>query len=192
MAVVVTVVAVVSVGAGCDSLRFAPSEVEKQNCYLHQRTVEAAAVKAEAEQVSGDLQALTKAASQQSESMVAYFGLPREVPASGTIEEILSDDNVQITSDARASALERPSGWDLADHMLELGIAIAGLVGGVYGTKVLAALQLARQKSAALREIVQGNELFKRQDAATAQALKQAQSTQSATTRALVASLKQS
>ena len=41
--------------------------------------------------------------------------------------------------------------WDIADSALELGIAVAGLFGGVYGIKVAGFLKQARGKSDALR-----------------------------------------
>ena len=175
---------------GCDSLRFAPGEVQKQNAYLHHRTVQAAAIKAQNEQASATLQELTDQASRQSESIVAYYGLPGEIPPSATVADILSEDNAQLTRQARAEALERPDPWDVADHLLELGIALAGVVGGVYGARAVGALNLARQKSSALREIVLGNQLFKKQNPQNTEPFKQAHAQQSSVTRSLVASLK--
>jgi hypothetical protein len=51
-------------------------------------------------------------------------------------------------------------------------------------------LKDARTKSQALREIIAGNELFKRQNAQSVQAFKEAQQTQSPATRQLVAEMK--
>ena len=186
----VAAMVVVGMASGCDSLRFAPGEVQKQNAYLHHRTVQAAAIKAQNEQSSGTLQELTDQAARQSESIVAYYGLPQEIPASETVAEILSEDNAAVTRQARAAALERPDPWDVADNLLELGIALAGVVGGVYGARAVGALNLARQKSAALREIVRGNQLFKKQSPQSTEAFKQAHDQQSSETRSLVAGLK--
>ena len=175
---------------GCGSLRFAPGQEQKQNAYLHHRTVQAAAMQAQEEDSSQVLQQLTAQASRQSEAIVAHYGLPRELPSANGPEEILSAANGQLTLAARAQAIERPDPWDVADHLLELGIALAGVVGGVYGGRALGLLQLARQKSVALREVVQGNELFKRHNPTSGETFKQAHVAQSAQTRALVASLK--
>ena len=41
--------------AGCDSLRFAPTETQKQNAWLHNRTTQLAADMAKAEEVSPSL-----------------------------------------------------------------------------------------------------------------------------------------
>ena len=45
--------------AGCDSLRLAPNEAQKQNAWLHNRTAAVTAETARAENVSDKLQALT-------------------------------------------------------------------------------------------------------------------------------------
>jgi len=176
--------------AGCGQLRFAPGEVLKQNAYLHHKTTQAAALKAHEEQTSATLQDLTNRAAQQSEAMVAYYGLPAEIPATQTVGEILSAENETLTENARLTALQRPDPWDLADNLLELGLALAGVVGGVYGTRAATALKTARQKSTALREVVYGNEIFKRSNPIFAEDFKQAQAGQSATTRQLVAQMK--
>jgi len=176
--------------AGCDALRLAPGESQKQNAYLHQRTTQAAELAAQQEQASSVLQGLTRAASRQSEAMLAYYGLPRELPEAETVEQLLGEESNQITQQARQEAVERPDPWSVADNLLELGIALAGVVGGVYGTRAVGALQTARQKSQALREIVQGSELFKQQNPTAAESFKQAQSIQSAETRTLVANIK--
>ena len=44
---------------GCDSLRFAPSEAQKQNAWLHHRTTSVAAQAAKGEAASEKLQAVT-------------------------------------------------------------------------------------------------------------------------------------
>jgi hypothetical protein len=57
---------------GCDSLRFAPSERQKQNAWLHNRTAALAAETARAEQGSPELLALTKLSELQSRSFSSY------------------------------------------------------------------------------------------------------------------------
>jgi hypothetical protein len=186
-AMVLAVLVMVGVLSGCGSLRFAPGEKQKQNAYLHHRTLAAAVVCAGQEEVSADLAGLTEQALRQSDAIVAYYGLPRELPGSESVAEILSGANDAVTEGAQLSAGQRPDPWDVADNLLELGIALAGIVGGVYGGRVVAGLKLAREKSIALKEIVMGNELFKKQNPDRAGVFKQAQSGQSVATRNLVA-----
>ncbi|MCP4710291.1 MAG: hypothetical protein GY869_16840 [Planctomycetes bacterium] len=176
--------------AGCGGLRFGPGEVQKQNAYLHHRTVQTAAVQAAVEEVSLPLQDLTRQAAKQSEAIVAYYGLPQEIPESEDVVEILSERNGALTEQARVAALERPDPWEVADHFMELGLALAGILGGVYGSRVSRALQAARQKSQALKEVIQGNQLFKKEHPKVAVAFKKAQQMQSEATRRVVAELK--
>jgi uncharacterized protein YcfL len=58
--------------SGCDSFRFAPTEEQKQNAYLHSRTTAIAADAAKAENCSQKLQALTNLSEVQSRAFVAY------------------------------------------------------------------------------------------------------------------------
>jgi len=176
---------------GCDTLRFAPSEVQKQNAYVHHRTVQAAAVQAKQEETTETLQGLTEQATQQSEVILAYYGLPVEIPPSDTVPEILSEGNRTLTRTARVEAIQRPDPWDIADHLLELGIGIGGVVGGAFGVRVVRNLQLAKEKSTALREIVKGNELFKQDNPEYTAAFKQSQQGQSLPTKTLVTALKE-
>ena len=66
--------------AGCGTLRFAPSEAQKQNAWLHNRTAAIAAQTAKAENVSQVLQALTQLGEKQSQALTAYYGFPEEFP----------------------------------------------------------------------------------------------------------------
>ncbi len=176
--------------SGCGSLRLAPSERQKQNAWLHNRTAEVAAESAGAEQTSPELQALTKLSELQSRAFTSYCGLPQEYPLAETTEQILAQANWQLAHSALAEAAERPGPWDMADTLLEIGIGLSALLGGVYGTRVAKFLKDARDKSKALREIIVGNELFKQQNADQVQPFKAAQSDQSPETRQLVAQLK--
>jgi len=179
------------ISAGCDTLRFAPSEVQKQNAYVHHRTVQAAAVQAKQEETTETLQGLTEQATQQSEAILAYYGLPAEIPPSDTVPEILSEGNRTLAQTARVEAIQRPDPWEVADHLLELGIGIGGVVGGAFGVRMVRKLQLAKEKSIALREIVKGNELFKRDNPEYTDAFKQSQQGQSVDTRTLVTAMKE-
>ena len=176
--------------AGCDSLRFAPSEVQKQNAWLHNRTALVTAETARAEETSPELQALTQLGEVQSRAFSAYFGLPEEFPPAETAEDILAESNWQLAGTALQQGAQRPDAWQVADSMLELGIGICALLGGVYGTRAVRFLSDARGKSQALQEIIAGNELFKKQNAPATAAFKQAHQTQSPQTRQLVAQMK--
>ncbi len=188
--VVMAAAILLTLASGCASLRFAPDEQQKQNAYLHQCTTQAAALQSKQEHSSAVLQKLTQTAAHQSAAIMAYYGLPKNIPSSDNIEQLLSPQNEVLTNNARKEAVKRPDPWGVADGVFQLGIALAGLAGGVMGHKAVKAIQLARQKSIALKEIIDGNELFKKQNIAVADNLKQAQQRQSKSTRTLVAALK--
>jgi hypothetical protein len=175
---------------GCDSLRFAPTEAQRQNAWLHNRTAVVTAETAKAEDTSPKLQALTKLGEVQSRAFSAYCGLPKEFPPAQTSEEILAESNFQLADTALQQSTERPDPWQAADAMLEMGIGICSVLGGVYGTKAVRFLKDARGKSDALKEIIAGNEQFKKQNGSQAEAFKQAHRNQSPQTRQLVAAMK--
>jgi hypothetical protein len=185
-----TVVALMACGAGCDSLRLAPSEQQKQNAWLHNRTAAVAAETARAEQSSQELQALTQLSELQSRAFTSYCGLPKEYPPAETTRQILGESSWQLARAAVTESAQRPDPWQVADSVLEFGIGLAALLGGVFGTRAVRFLRDARAKSQALKEIVEGNELFKKQQPAQAKAFKAAQQNQSPETRQLVAALK--
>ncbi len=175
---------------GCEALRLAPNEIQKQNAWLHSRTALIVSQTAQQQEVSEQLQALTQLGEKQSRAFVSYFGLPDELPQAETAEDILSQANFQLAETAMADASTRPDGWKIADALLELGIGVSALLGGVYGTRAVSFLGQARDKSQALQEIIAGNELFKKQNASSVEAFKAAQADQSPQTRRLVAELK--
>ncbi len=177
--------------AGCGSLRFAPTEAQKQNAWLHNRTAIITAETARAEEdTSPKLQALTQLGEVQSRAFSAYCGLPKEFPPAETAEDILSESNWQLAGTALQQSAERPDAWQVADSMLEMGIGICALLGGVYGTRAVRFLKDARGKSNALHEIISGNEQFKKQNQTQVAAFKQAHQNQSPQTRQLVATMK--
>ena len=175
---------------GCDSLRFAPSEQQKQNAWLHNRTATATAETAKAEDTSQKLQSLAELSELQSRAFGVYFGLPRELPPAETSERILSESNRQLANTALAQAAQRPDPWDVADSMLELGIGICAIFGGVCGTKAVGYFKQARDKSKALQEIIAGNELFKKNNAEATASFKDAHRDQSPKTRQIVTAMK--
>lgn len=176
--------------AGCESLRFAPSESQKQNAWMHNRTALVTAETARAEDVSQKLQALTKLGEVQSRAFSAYCGMPKEFPQAETAEDILAESNWQLAETALQTSAERPDAWQVADSAMELGIGVCALLGGVYGTRAVRFLRDARGKSQALQEIIAGNELFKKQNQAQAAAFKQAHGNQSPQTRQIVVQAK--
>lgn len=176
--------------AGCDSLRFAPMEAQKQNAWLHNRTTTIAADTSKTENASEQLQALTQLSELQSRAFSSYFGLPKEFPRSETAEDVLAESNRQLARTALQQGAERPDAWEVADSMLELGIGICALLGGVYGSRAVGFLRQTKTNSKALKEIITGNELFKKQNASSASVFKQAHQNQSPQTRQIVAETK--
>jgi hypothetical protein len=176
--------------AGCDSLRFAPTEAQKQNAWLHNRTTTIAADTARLENASEKLQALTQLSEIQSRAFISHYGLPKEFPQAETAEDVLIESNWQLARTALQQGAERPDAWEVADSMLELGIGICALLGGVYGTRAVGFLRQARTKSKALQEIIASNELYKKHNESSASAFKQAHQNQSPQTRQIVAEMK--
>lgn len=176
--------------AGCESLRFAPIETQKQNAWLHNRTATITSETAKSENASEQLQALTQLSELQSRAFISYNGLPKEFPQAETAEDILAQSNWQLSRTALAESAERPDAWQVADSALEVAIGICALLGGVYGTRAVRFLKDTQAKSKALREIIEGNELFKKQNESSVAAFKQAQRNQSPDTRQIVAEIK--
>ena len=121
---------------------------------------------------------------------MSYMGLPDELPRAITAEEVLADSSFQIAEQAEVDSQRRFDGWQVADGVVEFGIAVASLFGGVYGLKFAGYLKQAREKSRALKEIVAGNELFKQYNSGAVDSFKNAQSVQSAKTKEIVAKMK--
>jgi len=122
---------------GCDSLRFTPTEEQKQNAWLHNRTAIITSETAKSENTSEKLQALTKLSELQSRAFVSYHGLPKEFPRAETVEDILAQSNWQLARTALTESAERPDAWQVADSALELAIGGGALLGGVYGVKAV-------------------------------------------------------
>ena len=190
MKILATLIVCTFLLAGCDSLRFAPGEAQKQNAWLHNRTAIIAAETAESENTSEKLQALTRLSEFQSRAFTSYYGLPKEFPQADRAEDILAQSNFQLAQTALAESTERPDAWQLADNVFELAIGISALLGGVYGTRAVRFLKQARAKSQALQEIIVGNELFKKQNESSVTTFKQAHQLQSPQTRQIVAQMK--
>ena len=83
-----------------------------------------------------------------------------------------------------------PDPWAAAVVLLEAALAAAGVIGGAAGVRIAGALRKAQNAQRAVREIIRGNEVFKRNHSAAAEAFKRAQQGQSPTTRKLVTAIK--
>jgi len=175
---------------GCEGMRFGVNESQKENAWLHNRTAAAAAQVAEAQQTSTELQDLTELSELQSQAFTAYFGPPKQYPPAETASDILSQTNRQLAESAIADSQARPSPWDVGDAILDLGIGICAVLGGVYGSKAAKFLEQAKTKSKALKEIITGNELFKKANQTQAEAFKQAHANQSPETKQIVTEMK--
>jgi hypothetical protein len=133
----------------------APSEQQKQNAWLHNRTAAVAAETARAEQSSRELQALTQLSELQSRAFTSYCGLPKEYPPAETTKQILGESNWQLASAAVTESAQRPDPWQVADSVLEFGIGISALLGASLARGRSASC--ARQADQDLKEIVEGN-----------------------------------
>lgn len=174
---------------GCGQLRFPATESQKQNAWLHVQTAGAAAAAARRESCSDTVCGLSSLAARQAEAFSIDYGLP-ENPSIVTVEDLLSQTSRTAAEQAILDSQQKPDGWVVADNLFELGAGLAGLLGGVYGARLLRLINQARDKSKALQEIIEGNELFKKRNPSMAADFKEAHSLQSQQTRELVASLK--
>ena len=175
---------------GCDGLRFSVKESQKQNAWLHNRTAQLTADKLKDEVTSEQLQQLSSLSETQSRAFVYDYGLPEVFPPAGSAEQILSQANSNTTFGAISDSQLRPDVWDIADGTIELGIGLAGLFGGVFGARITAFLRQAKTKSDALREIICGNEAFKKLNKDSVAAFKTAHRDQSPQTKQIVTEVK--
>lgn len=176
---------------GCDGFRRPATQTQKQNAWLHLRTARLSAEQAAVEDTSSLLRDLTALSYEQSRAFVVDYGLPEELGPIGTAQEILAAAApvaAQAQTDSFQAGFLEP--WSMADALLDLGLALAGLLGGAWGLKAAAFFKQAREKSDALKEIVRNNELFKTLYPDAAESFKQAQCAQSPSTRRLVTELK--
>lgn len=188
--ILLTAILMASLLTGCDSLRFTPSESQKQNAWLHNRTAIIAAQTARTENASEKLQQLSALSELQSRAFSSYYGLPSQFMPAATADDVLVQSSFNLAQTALNQSIDRPDGWQLADSALELGIGLCALIGGVYGTRAIRFLKTAKIKSDALKEIITGNELFKKDNADHATAFKQAHKSQTSQTRQIVAQMK--
>ncbi len=151
--------------SGCDSLRFAPTEAQKDSCFLHAATSSAVSDMVNAAVDRGALAAaagkLADNAQRQATVLQAYIGLPETLPDVSSIDALIDDNS---TEQAQIDASKRPSVTDIADAAsggvdVLVGIATAlagvGVIGG--SGKVMALAKKAKQTSTALNEVVAAN-----------------------------------
>lgn len=184
-AVVMALATVIGI-SGC---RLAATEAQRQNAWGHWRACGLAQEAARDEKASEGLVNLTGLAMQQSEAFVLDYGFPRQRPQMETVEAAIAN-GTPLAQQATADAQRKADAWAMADAAMELGMGLAGLLGGVYGVRIAAFLAQARQKSNAVKEIVEGNELFKQLCPTATAEFKQAHANQSAATRVLVTETK--
>jgi hypothetical protein len=149
-----------------------------------------AADEAKEQNASQELCGLTELSARQSAAFVGDYGMPTELPAVETPQQALSETNQRLATAAMDEASRRPDPWQAADVLLQAGLAAAGVFGGVSGARIARALQKARDVNRAAREIILGNEIFKRNNADAVEAFKQAQQGQSIETKKIVAEVK--
>jgi hypothetical protein len=165
-------------------------EVIRQNAYLHNKTVEMTKSVAGGEGVSSELGGLISLSALQSRAFVADYGLPDKLPAASTTNDILSESSFILADSAFDISRKKADAWDIADGFINAGLAIAGLFGGVWGIKLATFLRSAQLKSNALREVVLGNEVFKKTNNEMMSAFKTAHVNQSPPTRHIVKEMK--
>lgn len=144
------VLAVVIMGlCGCENLRFAPSEAQKQIAYdtnLTAQQVELNGIEPHS--------ATAKRLADGTRAGLAYIGMP--------LNPDIADYNSTIQQ-ASADAYKRPQAeqvWDFVDGGLELALGVLGIVGGAGGLKLAGYVRAAQAKSKALREVVLANQEF--------------------------------
>jgi len=151
--IVISIVFIFCLIAGCDSLRFAPTTAQKQAAH---QTLQTAMV---IEQAGTD--AHSEAAQQQvagSSAALSYIGMPADPKV---------EDYQTTVVQAQADAARRPTMVNVleqAEGGLSLAAELAILfgVGGsaVGGKKILDWITLAKDKNKALQEVIVGNENF--------------------------------
>ena len=167
-------------------------EALRQNAYLHNRTAEMARSVASSEEVSGELDGLITLSALQSRAFVADYGMPEKPPAATTVDDILADSSFALADTAFEISSDKPDAWDIADGIINAGIGVAGLFGGVWGVRLAAFLRSAKLKSNALREVVLGNEIFRKTHGESDYDFKKAHAQQSTPTRKIVDEIRKS
>ena len=174
--------------AGCQGMRLGVTQTQKQNAWVHHRTAQIIADVTAEQSVSEELKSVANLSELQSRAFMVDYGLPNQLADIDTLSDVLK------TKPLALSAINDSSGqhdtWEIVDGAVDVGIGIAGLLGGVWGIRIAGFLVDARKKSNALREIVMGNELFKYQNQDSAIDFKKSHMNQSTVTRKIVSEVK--
>ncbi|MCK5563809.1 MAG: hypothetical protein KAJ07_01065 [Planctomycetes bacterium] len=186
---VLGVMAVMVMASGCEVMRFGASEMQKENAWLHNATASAVVRTAKDEGGSEKLVKLSSLGELQSRAFVFDYGLPKQMPAVSDAS-LLSQASFDVAGNAINDSQRKVDVWATADGVMEVGIALAGLLGGAYGIKAAAFLATARKRSKALQEIVKGNEVFKQMASNSIEEFKQAHKGQSLETKQIVSKIK--
>ena len=145
-ALIVTLMLYFLLFSGCEMLRKAPTEAQKQTAQLGVNATEQIRYGGAEPQ-----SAVSVIAHESAKANQIYFGPPKEPPAPPDT----------VIPQAQADAAERPDPWDVADGFLGLGASVALVFGGAAGTKAAALFKTARQKSKALRQIIVAQEDYR-------------------------------
>lgn len=169
---------------GCDALRLQPTEAQKQAAFGTLQT--ALAVDGQGAQPGSPA---TKQLVNGTSANLTYIGIPANP----------STDLLATTIQAQNDAALRPEiedVWAGFDTALAAGLIIAGAVTGAGGLKAVGYIKKAQETSAALKEVVKGNEVFKGSDIPDEKAIHTMRiaqrSTQSQATQKLVTEIKNS
>jgi hypothetical protein len=141
--------------SGCDTMRFAPTEEQKQTAMLtHNAATEA--VYSGLEPKSQEARLLE----QGTLATTLYYGAPEKIPAK-------TDFTTEKVAVAQSDAAKRPSFQQVADtglSMLEiiLGTGVLGIGGTAIGTRILASAKKGRDAAIALEQVVKGNKEYLR------------------------------
>lgn len=145
---------------GCDSLRWAPSEAEKQNAALHVQTSQALAARIEPNKTADTLDdALADLNAKQAGAITAHYGPPKEPVPQVPWEDLPA--TAPVTDEAGQDAAQRPDVFDLTDFAIDNVEAIAIALG--LGGAAAGAIARAKATSKALRETVGGIQKYRDQ-----------------------------
>lgn len=158
---------------GCQAIRPAPTEAQKQNAWLLKNEARQASNLAIQEGTSANLQALASATADDSENVTMYFGAPKNPLPAATVGDITSDaaeaNREQTKTDAahKVGPAEIAAAADEGLTRLEavlLALGIGGTGSGLWITRLRNALKAAAGNAevnqVALAQVVRNNEKF--------------------------------
>lgn len=117
--------------SGCGLVRLAPSQTQKQNAWLLHKTTTAIHQQAQQEQANEQLSALALLAQNQSQAVVADYGMPDPVPP-GDIDSLLNGQACNIADEAMSQSEFAANGSAWLDVLVVIISLISGAAGGQY------------------------------------------------------------